>query len=104
MPQHSTVKGLFNNTAARTAAAEAAAARRQALRKAGAGTSRHLRVNNGSEERRRALREAGAGTTRHLNDSAVTGGRRTRKSRGLMSSVKKFFGMTRSRRGRSRRQ
>jgi hypothetical protein len=32
------------------------------------------------------------------------GGRRTRKSRGLMSSVKKFFGMTRSRRGRSRRQ
>jgi hypothetical protein len=32
------------------------------------------------------------------------GGRRTRKSRGMMASVKKFFGMTRSRRGRSRRQ
>ena len=75
MPQHSTVRALFSNTAARTAAAEAERAAAAAARG----------------------RKAVANALKH-------GGRRTRKSRGMMASVKKFFGMTRSRRGRSRRQ
>jgi len=67
-------------------------------------TSRAQKEAAAEAERAAAAAARGRKAVANALAKHIGGGRRTRKSRGLMASVKKFFGMTRSRRGRSRRQ
>lgn len=88
----------MNNNALAAFAREKAIAKFKAAERAAASEAGATRGRNHVA---RALAHA---HKKHNKHNEHKGGRRTRRSSGVMGSVKKFFGMTRRSRGRSRRQ